>query len=136
MSCSFVSKVFDNFNNNEWQSIIGILKNCLQFSLSPYTMLQTHNIPWRMFCSLFLNIVKRREGVEIKNFPNSSFSHNFCHNFSVWNFSVARFKWNWRHALTHYVTNDVNLNNFWNPNKQLKYQVKWGKIFSFQIFFR
>ena len=48
---------------------------CLKSPLSPYTMLRNHNIAWRNFCSLFLNIVKRRKGVE----TTSSFSHNFCH---------------------------------------------------------
>ena len=42
-------------------------------------MLLTHNIAWRQFCSLFLNIVKRGKGEVTRNFPKSSFSHNFCH---------------------------------------------------------
>ena len=40
-------------------------------------MLQNHNITSRKFCSLFLNIVKRGKGIETRNCPNSSFSHNF-----------------------------------------------------------
>ena len=50
---------------------------CLKFSLSTYTMLRSHNIAWRNFCSLFLNIVKRGKGVETQNCPNSSFSRTF-----------------------------------------------------------
>ena len=50
---------------------------CLKFPLSTYTMLRSHNIAWRNFCSLFLNIVKRGKGVETQNCLNSSFSCNF-----------------------------------------------------------
>ena len=44
-----------------------------------YTMLLTRNIAKRQFCSLFLNIGKRGKGEKTRNFPKSSFSHNFCH---------------------------------------------------------
>ena len=54
-------------------------KLCLKFLLYSYTMLRTHKIACRNSCSLFLNIVKRWNGVEIKNCLNSSFSHSFCH---------------------------------------------------------
>ena len=45
----------------------------------------------------------------------------------MWYFTVARFN-----PLRHY---DISGNNFWNPNKQLKYLLKLAKIFIFQIFF-
>ena len=54
-------------------------KACLKFPVSPYTMLLNHNIAWRKFSSLFLNIVKREKGIETQNCPNSSSSNNFCH---------------------------------------------------------
>ena len=86
-------------------------KALLKSPLSPYTILQTHNIPGRKLCSLFLNIVKRGKGRETQNSPNSSFSHDFCHWFSekyakfgVWYFRVANFESIWRHAFTYYVT--------------------------------
>ena len=41
-------------------------------------MLQNHNIAWRKFYLLFLNIVKRGKGRETQDYLNSSFSHNFC----------------------------------------------------------
>ena len=31
---------------------MGILKVCLKFPLSPYTMLRTDNIAWRKFCPI------------------------------------------------------------------------------------
>ena len=84
---------------------------CLKFPLSPYTMLWTHNIVWRNFCSLFLNIVKKGKRRETQNCPNSSFSHSFCHwlpgkstKFPVCYFTVAHFKSNWKHAFNNYVT--------------------------------
>ena len=43
---------------------MGILKSKFQISLSPYTMLRNHNIAWRKFYSLFLNIFKRGKGRE------------------------------------------------------------------------
>ena len=55
--------------------IMGILKIASKNPLSPpYTMLPTHNITWRKFCSLFLNIVKGGRGekqniVQIAAFP-------------------------------------------------------------------
>ena len=64
---------------NQWQNIMGILEIMFKNPPSPCTMLRTHNMTWRKFCSLFLNIVKRGKGVETRNCPNSSFSHNFCH---------------------------------------------------------
>ena len=51
---------------------------CLKSPLSPYAMLRSRNIAWRNFCYLFLNIIKRRNGVETQNRSDSSFSHNFC----------------------------------------------------------
>ena len=50
---------------------MGIFK-CVKNALS--TPIQWHN-----FCSCFLNIVMRRNGEETQNYPNISFSHNFCH---------------------------------------------------------
>ena len=83
----------------------------LEFPLTHYTILQTHNIAWRKFHSLFLNIVKKGKGAETQNCPNNSVSHNFCHwlseksaKFDVQYFRVAQFESNWRHAFTHYVT--------------------------------
>ena len=38
----------------------------LSLSVSLYTMLQTHNIAWRNFCSLFLNIFKRGKGYKFE----------------------------------------------------------------------
>ena len=83
----------------------------LEFPLTHYTILQTHNIAWRKFRSLFLNIVKKGKGAETQNCPNNSVSHNFCHwlseksaKFDVQYFRVAQFESNWRHAFTHYVT--------------------------------
>ena len=115
------------------------LKLCLKIPLSPYTMLRTHNITWRKFCSLFLNIVRRGKGLETRNCQNSSFSTIFV---TVWknlkNLSIAFYRWLFwitlkasNYPLHHY---DINLNNFWSPNKQLKYLGRWGKIFFFQIF--
>ena len=61
---------------------------CLKNSLSSFTMLRTDNIAWRKFCSLSLKIVKEEKGKtkkqkegenKTKNWPNSNFSHNFCH---------------------------------------------------------
>ena len=99
-------------------------------------MLQTHNIAWRKFCSLFLNIVKKGTDGETKNCPNSSFSHNFCHWLSekFWKIlSVAFHCWSFwitlkvsDYPLHHYY---ISRNNFWSPNKQLKYLGKWGNIF-------
>ena len=51
----------------------------LKLPLSPYIMLQTDNIAWCKFCSLFLNIVKRGKGKETQNCQNSRFFLNFCH---------------------------------------------------------
>ena len=54
---------------------MGILKSVFEnHPLSPYTMLQTHNIAWRKFSSLFLNIVKKGKREETRNYPNGSFS--------------------------------------------------------------
>ena len=83
----------------------------LKFPLSPYTVLQTHNIAWRKLRSLLFNIVKGGKGRETQNCPNSSFSYNFCHwlseksaKFEVRYFRVAHFQTNWSHAFTHYVS--------------------------------
>ena len=100
-------------------------------------MLGTHNIAWRKFCSLFPNIVKSGKGVETKNCPNSSFSHNFYHWLSkkIWKievkyFTVGCFESLWWQVINHYVTMIqvlkifggqtsswnfwVNFRNFWN----------------------
>ena len=47
---------------------MGIFKKCLKFPLSPNTMLQIHNIAWRKFYSLFLNVVKWGKGRETQNY--------------------------------------------------------------------
>ena len=44
----------------------------LKFPLYPYTMLQTDNIAWCKFCSLFLNIVKRGKGRETQDFGGAN----------------------------------------------------------------
>ena len=54
-------------------------KLCLKFRLFPYTMLRTHNLAWRNFCSLLLNIVKKEKKIETNHCSNSVFSHDFCH---------------------------------------------------------
>ena len=54
-------------------------KLCLKFFLSPYTMLQTHNIACCNFFSLLLNIVKRGKRLETNDCWNTMFSHGFCH---------------------------------------------------------
>ena len=60
-----------------WEFIY--LRVRLKFPLSYHGMLQTHNIAWRNFCLLFLNIIKSGKRVETQNCANSSFFHNFCH---------------------------------------------------------
>ena len=129
--------IYENFDciYNQWQNIMGILILCLKIRLSPYTMLRTHNIAWRKFCSFFLNIVKRGKGVETRNCPTSSFSHNFCHWLSEKNLkklSIVFYSWFFwitlkasNYPLRHY---DISLDNFWSPNKQLKYLDRWGKV--------
>ena len=78
--------------------------------VSPCTMLQNHNIAWRNFSSLFLNIIKRGEGVETENCPNTVFLIIFVTDclkkIEKLNavFPVAHFTSNWRYAITHYVT--------------------------------
>ena len=54
------------------------------------------------------------------------------------NLSVVIYSWLFwitltasNYPLRHY---DRNLNNYWSPNKQLKYLGRWGKVFIFQIF--
>ena len=74
------------FNYNQRQNIMEIL--CLKFPLSPYSLLRTHSIAWRNFCSLFLNIVKKVKEVETQNCSNSSFSHNLCHWLPEKNFKI------------------------------------------------
>ena len=106
-------------------------------------MLWTHNIAWPKVCSLFLNISKRGKGVETRNFPNSSFSHNFCYWLSkkIWKvWSVVFYNWLFSmtlkacsYSLRHY---DISLNKIWSPKKQSKYLGKWGKIFIFDIYFQ
>ena len=56
------------------------------------------------------------------------------------NLSVVFYSWLFwiilkasNYPLRHYC---ISLNNFWSPNKQLKYLGRWGKIFIFQIFFK
>ena len=103
-------------------------------------MLRTHNIASRKFFSLFLNIVKRGNGVETRN---CNFSQNFCHWWSAKNLkklSVVFYSWFFwitlkasNCPLRHY---DISLNKFWSPNKQFKYLGRWGKIFIFQIVFK
>ena len=130
-------------NYNQWQNIMGILKSLFKNPPSPHTMLRTHNIAWRKFCSLFLKIVKRAKGIETRNCSNSSFSHNSCHwlsektwkilnvviySQSFWITLKAR-----NYPLRHY---DISLCNFWSPNRQLNYLGKWDKIFIFQNFFK
>ena len=61
-SLFFVYK-FQKFTDN----YVNFKKVCLKFPLSPHTMLWTHNIAWRNFCSLSLNIVKRVKETETKN---------------------------------------------------------------------
>ena len=71
------------FSVNSRQSVTkyygNLKKKSLIFSLFPYTILRAYNIAWRKFCSLFLNIVKRRKERETQKCPNSSFSQSFCH---------------------------------------------------------
>ena len=105
--------------------------------VSPCTMLQNHNIAWRNFNSLFLNIIKRGEGVETENCPNSSFSHNFCHWLSKKNWKikcsisscsfyiklkVCNYPLRHNFAIVSSYLNNCNIkNSFWNDEKVIWY---------------
>ena len=64
-------------------------------------MLRTHNIAWRNFCSLFLNIVKKGMGVQTRRCTNPIFSHNFCYWLLLF---LLR-----EHLLLNFVTNKLPL---------------------------
>ena len=80
-------------------------------------------------------------GRETKNYPDSSFSHNFCHWLfeQIWKVSsVVFYCWLFRitlkacnYVLRHY---GISLNRFWSPDNQLKYLGKQCKIFKYHFF--
>ena len=55
-----------------WEFIY--LRVHLKFPLSYHGMLQTHNIAWRNFCLLFLNIIKSGKRAETENCAIAVFS--------------------------------------------------------------
>ena len=123
-----MTKCFDNF------------RKCVSNPPSPpYTILPTNNIAWHKFCSLFLNIVKRRkrtdEIVQIAVFPIAFVPDclKICKFLSLV-FYYCLFEIKLKaciYPLRHFY---IGLNSFWNLNKQLKYLGKWSKILIFQKF--
>ena len=87
------------------------------------------------------NIVKKGKGekqeiVQIEAFPIVFVTDCLKNSekFQICLFTANRFGLKvCNYSLCHY---DTSFNNFWNPNKQLKYLDKWGKIFFFQGFFQ
>ena len=129
-------------SDNQWQNIMRIWNCVIKKPLSPYTMLQTHNIAWRKFFLLFLNIFKRRKGEETRCFPSSNCPFIFVTDCwrNLKNLSAVFYSWSFwitlevcKYPLCQY---DISRNTFWSPKKQLKYRWRWDKMFVFQILFR
>ena len=60
-----------SFIYNQWQNIMGILKNVFKIPLFSYPMWKSHNIAWHNFWVLFLSIVRRGKGGRItQNCPS------------------------------------------------------------------
>ena len=119
---------------------MGILKSVFKNHALAYTMFQTHNIAWRKFRSLFLNIVKRRKGLETRNCPNTSFSHNFCHWLFeiIWKvLSVIIYCWSFWitfKACTYLSRHfDISLNIFWAQKGSLNIRVSKAKSLIFRF---
>ena len=76
--CLFLLKISDN----QWQNIMGILKNVFKIPpplLPPIQYCQPITLLDASFALCSSTLLRGGKGSETQNCPNSSFSHNFCH---------------------------------------------------------